>query len=205
MRPDKSLVACVLIMLCLVAVPSAAELIEISGFQIDTSRGSTAEVKQTLATLRYQIDMVESAGLRPQVLTFFRSIPIAIDPSLTGMNGEYAHEDGKWLIRARAGKWPSDRAILLHELLHAYHHQVLKRPTPPIGRAFDEARRDGIYPAKYRGAYFLSNPKEYFAVIAEIYLTGPSFRPPYSCGNVQRAQPGFIAYLAELFEHHECK
>ena len=200
--------------LCLVALLSAAafgqpasdaKLIEVSGFQIDASRGSKAKVKQTLATLRHQIEIVESAGLQPQVLTFFRSIPIAIDPSLTGMNGQYAQVNGQWVIRARVGRWPSDRAILLHELLHAYHHQVLRQPTPSIGRAFDEARRDGVYPPKYRDAYFLSNPREYFAVLAEIYLSGPSFRPPFSCGNVQKAQPRFIAYLAELFGEHECK
>jgi len=184
---------------------SGAKLIEVSGFQIDASRGSKGKVKETVETLRHQIGIVESVGLQPQVLTFFHSVPISIDPSLTGMNGQYAQVDGTWLIRARAGQWPSDRAILLHELLHAYHHQVLKQPTPSIGRAFDEARRDGIYPAEYRGAYFLSNPKEYFAVIAEIYLSGPSFRPPFSCANVQKAQPQFIAYLAELFGEHECK
>ena len=200
--------------LCLVALLSAAafgqsangtKLIEVSGFQIDTSGGSKAKVKETLATLRHQIEIVESAGLQPQILTFFRSIPISIDPSLKGMNGEYTKVDGKWLIRARAGRWPKDRAILLHELLHAYHRQVLGQPTPSIGRAFVEARRDGIYPAKYRDAYFLSNPKEYFAVIAEIYLSGPSFRPPFNCGNVQNAQPQFIAYLGELFGERECK
>ena len=205
---------CALSKLCLVALLSAAafaqpasnaKLIEVSGFQIDTSRGSKAKVKETLATLRHQIEIVESVGLPPQILTFFHGVPIAIDPSLTGMNGQYAQENGKWLIRARAGKWPSERAILLHELLHAYHHQVLGRPTPSIGRAFDEARRDGVYPAEYRDAYFLSNPKEYFAVVAEIYLSGSSFRPPFSCGIVQKAQPQFISYLAELFGERECK
>jgi hypothetical protein len=121
------------------------------------------------------------------------------------MNGEYAQVDGKWLIRARAGRWPSDRAILLYELLHAYHHQVLRQPTPSVGRAFNEARQDGIYPSKYRDAYFLSNPKEYFAVIAEIYLSGSSFRPPFNCGNVRKAQPQFIEYLGELFGERECE
>ena len=206
--------ACVFSKLCLVAFLNAAAFgkpaadanqIEVSGFQIDTSRGSKAKVKETLATLRHQIEIVESAELQPEVLTFFHSIPISIDPSLAGMNGQYAQVEGKWLIRARAGRWPQDRAILLHELLHAYHHQVLKQPTPSIGRAFEEGRRDGIYPPEYRDAYFLSNPKEYFAVIAEIYLSGPSFRPPYNCGNVQKAQPRFIAYLAELFGERECK
>jgi hypothetical protein len=200
--------------LCLVALLSAAafgqsasgeKLVELSGFQIDTSRGSKAKVKETLATLRHQIEIVESAGLQPEVLSFFHGIPISIDPSLTGMNGQYAQVHGKWLIRARAGRWPSDRAILLHELLHAYHHQVLGRPVPSIGSAFEEARREGIYPPEYRDAYFLTNPKEYFAVIAEIYLSGSSFRPPFSCVNVRKAQPRFIAYLAELFGEHECE
>lgn len=200
--------------LCLVALLSVpafsqsasdAKLIEISGFQIDTSHGSNAQVKETLATLRHQIEIVESVGLQPEVLTFFHGVPISIDPSLTEMNGQYAQVNGQWLIRARAGKWPPDRAILLHELLHAYHHQVLKQPTPPIGRAFGEARREGVYPSKYRDAYFLTNPKEYFAVLAEIYLSGPSFRPPFNCGSVQRAQPQFIAYLGELFGERECK
>jgi hypothetical protein len=178
--------------------------IEVSGFQVDTSRASKAGVKQTLATLRHQIAIVQSAGLSPQILSFFHSIPISIDPSLTGMNGQYAQVSGKWLIRARVGRWPPDRAILLHELLHAYHHQVLGQPTPAIVRAFEEAREAGIYPPEYQEAYFLTNPKEYFAVIAEIYLSGRAFRPPFNCGNVQKVQPRFIAYMAELFGERAC-
>jgi hypothetical protein len=200
--------------LCLLALLSTvsasqpvgdAKLTELASFQIDTSRSSDSQTKRTLATLRRQIEIVEAADLPPEVLNFFRSVPIAIDPALMGMNGEYAQLDGKWVIRARAAEWPSDRAILLHELLHAFHHQVLKQPTPAIGRAFNEARRNGIYPTAYDGAYFLTNPKEYFAVIAEIYLSGPTFRPPFNCGNVRKVQPQFIAYLAELFGERECK
>lgn len=41
-------------------------------------------------------------------------------------------------------------------------------------------------------------------MIAEIYLSGESFRPPFNCGNVKKAQPEFIAYLAELFGAREC-
>ncbi len=183
---------------------AAEKSINISGFQIDPGRASKSEVKETLATLEHQIRIVESAGLQSQVLSFFRGVPILIDPSLTGMNGQYAQVGGKWLVRARAGAWPPDRAILLHELLHAYHQQVLGQPTPPLGRAFQESQRDGVYPPEYRDAYFLSNAREYFAVIAEIYLAGPSFRPPYNCANVRKAQPQFISYLASLFGEREC-
>lgn len=179
--------------------------IEVSGFQVDTTRASKAEAEETLATLRHQIGILEAANLPPEVLSFFHKIPIVMDPTLSGMNGQYAQMDDKWVVRARAGAWPPDRAILLHELLHAYHHQVLKQPTPPVGRALQEAMRAGVYPPEYKDAYFLSNGKEYFAVVAEIYLSGPSFRPPYNCANVQKAQPEFIAYLASLFGKRECK
>jgi hypothetical protein len=183
----------------------AAKLIDLSGYQIEQGHASAAQVTETLPTLQHQIEIVESVGLQQQTLSFFHKIPIVIDPTLTGMNGRYEQVDGRWVIRARAGQWPPDRAILLHELLHAYHHQVLGQPTPPIGRAFEEALRDGVYPAEYRGAYFLSNPREYFAVIAEIYLSGPSFRPPFNCANVQKAQPQFISYLAGIFGERDCK
>ena len=150
---------CALGKLCLVALLSAAALGKPdSGSELARSlwlsnRREPRFEKESEGDAHHastQIEIVEAVGLQPEVLTFFRSIPISIDPSLTGMNGQYSQVDGKWLIRARAGQWPSDRAILLHELLHAYHHQVLKQPTPPIGRAFNEARREGIYPSEYR-------------------------------------------------------
>src|SRR5262245_1816026 len=99
---------------------SGVAMPDIAGFQIDTSRVSKPDATKTLATLRHQVAIVESAALPPQVLEFFRSVPIVIDPTLEGMNGEYAQEGGKAQINARPGKWPADRAILLHELLHAY-------------------------------------------------------------------------------------
>ena len=159
---------------------------------------------ETLNNLTYQIGIVDSAELPDQVRAFFRALKIVIDPSLQGMNGQNTQIDGEWVIRARPGKWPSDRAILLHEFLHAYHRQVLGMPTPAVGRALQEALREGTYPADYKGSYFLSNGAEYFAVIGEIYLAGTSFRPPYSCKNVQKAQPEFISYLASLFGEREC-
>jgi hypothetical protein len=158
----------------------------------------------TLANLRYQIGIVDAANLPAAALTFFRGVKIVVDPSLAGMNGQYVQVAGEWVVRARPGQWPPERAILLHELLHAYHLQVLRQPTPAIGRAYAEALREGTYPAEYRKAYFLSNAREYFAVIGEIYLSGPSFRPPFNCGLVQEVQPGFIKYLGSLFGERPC-
>lgn len=189
------------------AVPAAAPApwVDVAGYQVDMRLTPKSQQTETVSNLRHQIEIVESAKLPAKVQSFFRTVPIVIDPALAGMNGQYFEMDGAWVVRARPGRWPPDRAILLHELLHAYQREVLGLPTPPVGRALQEALRDGTYPPDYKDAYFLSNGREYFAVIAEIYLAGPSFRPPYNCGNVRKSQPGFISYLATLFGERECK
>jgi hypothetical protein len=189
----------------LVYPAASVRWVEVAEYQIDMTLTPRSQANETLSNLKHQIGIVDSLQLPSQIQSFFRSVKIVIDPSLTGMNGQNTQIDGKWVIRARPGQWPSDRAILLHELLHAYQREALGRPTPPIGRAFQEALRVGTYPSEYKDAYFLSNAAEYFAVIGEIYLSGPTFRPPYNCGNVQKAQPEFIMYLATLFGGRECR
>lgn len=188
-----------------VSAAGSTSWIDVAGYQVDMKRTPESQVAETVSNLRHQINMVVSAGLPEQVQSFFHTVRIVVDPSLEGMNGQYIQTESGWAVRARPGRWPPDRAILLHELLHAFHQQVLGQPTPPVGRALQEALRVGTYPPEYRGAYFLSNGREYFAVVAEIYLAGPSFRPPYNCGNVQKAQPDFISYLVTLFGERECK
>ncbi len=188
------------------ATAAAATIgVDVAGYQVDTRLAPKSQEAETLDNLRHQIAILASSKLPGEIESFFRSVRIVIDPSLTGMNGQYTQIGGEWVIRARPGKWPLDRAILLHELLHAYHRQVLGQPTPPVGRALREALRDGTYPPEYKAAYFLSNGREYFAVVSEIYLAGPSFRPPYNCGIVRNAQPDFVRYLATLFGERECK
>jgi hypothetical protein len=190
----------------IVAWPAAStRWIEVAGYQVDMNLALKSQVTETVSNLQHQISIIDAAKLPENVQSFFHTVKIVIDPSLTGMNGQYVQLDGAWVVRARPGQWPQDRAILLHELLHAYHREVLGQPTPPVGRALQEALREGTYPLDYNGAYFLSNGREYFAVVGEIYLAGPSFRPPYRCGIVQKAQPSFISYLATLFGERKCE
>jgi hypothetical protein len=177
---------------------------DVAGYQVDMRLTPKSQEAETMSNLQHQIGMVASTRLPEKVQSFFHTVRIVIDPSLTGMNGQYVQMDGVWVIRGRPGRWPPDRAILLHELLHAYHREVLGQPTPPVGRALEEALRKGTYPPEYKDAYFLSNGREYFAVVSEIYLAGPSFRPPYNCNNVLKSQPSFISYLATLFGEREC-
>lgn len=178
---------------------------ELHGFRVERGTATDEQVKRVVPSLTKQLEIVESVHLPESVIAFFRTVPIVVNPELEKMNGEYQQEAGRWVVRVKPTSIPSDRAIVLHEMLHAYQHQVLKPPVPPIGRAYQEAMRTKIYPANYRDAYFLSNPKEYFAVIGEVYLFGKTERPPFNCASVKKAQPEFIRYLADLFGERDCR
>jgi hypothetical protein len=181
--------------------PSDVE--QIRGFTVDFHLASRKQRETVRPSLIHQLEIVESVP--EPALAFFRTVPIVIDPSITGVNGMYRQIEGRWVVAVRPASLPAERAIVLHELLHAYHVNVLKLPTPAVGRALTQALRPGTYPASYEKAYFLTNGREYFAVVAEVYLFGKTERPPFICSNVLKAQPEFIEYLAGLFGKRECK
>ena len=73
--------------------------------------------------------------------------------------------------------------ILLHELAHAYHHQVLGHEHAELRAAFKRARTDGRYDAvrhvsgKTQRAYALNNGEEFFAEMSEAYFGRNDFFP----------------------------
>ncbi len=73
--------------------------------------------------------------------------------------------------------------LMLHELAHAYHHQILGFEYPRIKQLFDAAEASGTYDAvtrwdgKTERAYAMSNPKEYFAESSEAYFGRNDFYP----------------------------
>ena len=79
--------------------------------------------------------------------------------------------------------WAKHPYVILHELAHAYHDQVLSFDNPEIIDVFDAAKADGIYEEVllYTGRkvrhYGLSNHKEYFAEMTESYLGVNDFYP----------------------------
>ncbi len=74
-------------------------------------------------------------------------------------------------------------AVILHELAHAYHHQVLGFDEPRIRAAYENAMKAGIYDEVllYTGkkvrAYAANNPMEYFAEGTEAYFYRNDFYP----------------------------
>jgi|HubBroStandDraft_5_1064220.scaffolds.fasta_scaffold11183_5 hypothetical protein len=193
-----------------VQMPSAVadtptSVIESHGFHIDVRRISSQQLEAVLPSLGNQLAIVESVGLPARVLDFMRTVPLVIDPALSGNPGIYTQDRSPGVVLIQPIVFPDNKPILLHELLHAYHLQTLPLPTPEIRNAYEEAIRTNMYPASFRAAHFLENPREYFAVIGTIFLFGRIQQPPYDCAIPAARQPQFLAFLAAQFGPHECK
>ena len=82
-----------------------------------------------------------------------------------------------------AHMWAKHPYVVLHELAHSYHDQVLDFDQKEIVAAFDSAKEKGIYDnvLLYTGQkvkhYALSNHKEYFAESTEAYFGVNDFYP----------------------------
>lgn len=135
-------------------------------------------------------------------LAKLRVLPIWLEldnPKLANM--QY-HPDRGWLVKnghdprlakhvhlPRASSltdpkmWAKHPYVVLHELAHAYHDQVLSFDNSEIIKAFEAAQSRGNYDEVllYTGQkvrhYALSNHKEYFAESTEAYLGVNDFYP----------------------------
>lgn len=182
-------------------------LIESNGFQIDASRATDQQLKNLMPSLRKQLDIIDSVRLPQGVVEFFRTVPIVLNPETSpDSNAAYEQKGGKGVINiSPVAVLPGNRPIVLHELLHAFHFQVLKLADPVIARAYNEAIEKRVYPAEYAQAHFLQNRAEFFAVIGSMFLFGPIQQPPYNCTTTRKAQLEFIAYLNEVLGPHQCR
>jgi hypothetical protein len=74
-------------------------------------------------------------------------------------------------------------AVILHELAHAYHDQILSFDDPGIIAAYDKAMKDGTYETVLLHTgdrvrhYGATNHKEYFAEATEAYFYRNDFYP----------------------------
>ncbi|MFO7904681.1 MAG: metallopeptidase [Planctomycetota bacterium] len=74
-------------------------------------------------------------------------------------------------------------AVILHELAHAYHHQVLGFDDPEIRSTYEQAKQSGcyeevlLYTGKNVRHYAMTDHKEYFAEGTEAYFYRNDFYP----------------------------
>lgn len=73
--------------------------------------------------------------------------------------------------------------MVLHELAHAYHHQVVGYDRAQLKRLFESVRESGKYDSvlhisgEFRRAYALNNDQEYFAECTEAFFGTNDFFP----------------------------
>jgi hypothetical protein len=134
-------------------------------------------------------------------VTDMRKVPIFIDNKHPMGNAHY-HPGKDWLVErgydpaltravqitnARTlineAKNPNHGSVMLHELTHAYHDQVLSFDHPEIleayqkfcdSRKFDRTASTG---GRQKPHYGLTDHKEYFAEMTETFFTGNNYFP----------------------------
>ena len=85
--------------------------------------------------------------------------------------------------------------IVLHELAHAYHHQVLGMWNPDIKQTYEAAKAKGLYRnvSFWNGniapvGYAMSNEREYFAGLTEAYF-GQNAQNPFGANELKSRDP----------------
>ena len=94
--------------------------------------------------------------------------------------------------------------MVLHELAHAYHDQVLSFNNPDVKAAYERAREGGTYEAVRRSngrterAYAMSTRMEYFAETSEAFFGINDFYP-FNRSELQEHDPEMDTLLARLW------
>jgi len=95
-------------------------------------------------------------------------------------------------------------AVILHELAHAYHDQVLGFDEPSIMKAYEEAMQKGIYEKSmlFTGDvvkhYATTDHKEYFAESTEAYLYHNDFYP-FVRAELREHDPAAFALMEKIW------
>lgn len=174
-----------------------SSLLKYRGFNVTYEEIANSPNKDSiLESTKSQIEIIEKVGLKTNDLEFFKSVPIIILANSQGSPGVY--NPIKKTVSLKGRVLDGDKPILLHELLHAYHHQHLPqgKDNAQIIGFYTEAQN--IFP-EFKGEYFLSNKGEFFAVTASIYLFGKIVRPPSERQTIKEKQPAYFNFLAGLF------
>ncbi|QDU18029.1 hypothetical protein CA11_58800 [Gimesia maris] len=100
--------------------------------------------------------------------------------------------------------WAQHPYVVLHELAHAYHDQVLSFDQAEIVATYDAAKQAGIYESvlchtgiKVRH-YGLNNHKEYFAESTEAYFGVNDFYP-FVRAELKQHDPAMFTLLVKIW------
>lgn len=201
---------------------------EILGWTIHVNQQLLKTQPEKTATaiklLTGQLERVVKA-VPPKAVAALRTVPIWINPQYAGKRaGAEYHPSKSWLVNndrnpimakaieltnvsifeAENRRMPD---LILHELAHAYHDQVLGFDHPGIKEAFGLAEKSGTYNSvkRFTGkktitdkAYAMSNHKEYFAETTEAFFGQNDFYP-FNINELQKHDPQMLRILEQCW------
>lgn len=209
--------------------PAVHETLQIQGWTVYVNHQLRQRDPQLMLEVLDLLDMQLQRVVQAVPSTAVRhlqTVKIWINPTYPGIapRAEY-HPNGEWLRNnerdpqmAKAIEITNtqifaaeDRRmpwLMLHELAHAWHDQVLGFDEPRIRAAYEVAKKSGSYEAVQRftglttvtdKAYALSNHKEYFAETTEAYFGKNDFYP-FVKAELQEHDPEMHALLPILWQ-----
>jgi hypothetical protein len=95
--------------------------------------------------------------------------------------------------------------VILHELAHAYHDQVLGFDEPRVKEAYEKYKKSGrgekalLYTGNRVKHYGLTNHKEFFAEMTESYFGTNDFFP-FNRAELKESEPDIYELMAHVWE-----
>lgn len=126
----------------------------------------------------------------------------------------YPEELAKCVHLPRAADLPTRRNIneqpwvILHELAHAFHDQILDFEEPRIKAAYEKFKLSGhgdaamLYDGRRVKHYGLTNQKEFFAEMTESYFGVNDFYP-FNRAELKESEPEVFQLLADIWKQAE--
>lgn len=186
------------------------------------TKDQNANTQRAIGLLKGQLEVITTL-VTPDVLAQLQSVPIWMSPQYKGYRptAEY-HASESWL--RSVGRRPELAEcvelsnigifekecrrmpmLILHELAHAYHHQVLGFDHPRIIAAYERVIANGSYDSVQRNdgkterAYGMNNHKEYFAESSEAFFGTNDFYP-FNRVQLKLHDPGMFDVLSEAWQ-----
>jgi len=181
---------------------------------------NAALLAEVLAELDNHLYRIERA-IPPKALAKLKKVVLWMEyDNLKARNAHY-HPSVKWL---KANRYNPDKAkcvefgsargflrgvrhqpwMVLHELAHAYHDQVLGFDHPKVVAAYEAAKKSGkydkvlVWTGRLVRHYAITNHKEYFAECSEAYFGTNDFYP-FVKAELKQHDPVMYALLEELW------
>lgn len=208
-------------------IPTAHTNRNIEGWNIRVDdrllKGDGAEIgERALKLLGARLVAITTIMPEP-ALTKLRAITIQLDLDYAGLRPAQYHPGADWLkehgYAANLVKcvhipvaedflspFENHRMpwVVLHELAHGYHDQVLGFDNAKVKAAWQKFRDGGKYatvltsPGYDREHYGITNPQEFLAEMTESYFGSNDFYP-FVTGELKQAEPEIFNLMAEIW------